>query len=443
MNIRAFSLLVAPLLLCATACESSEPGDIRVGILADCEGFGAAYYDVTLAGAELPLLRRGGSLMGSGPADGVEGVLVDQHPVQLVFACAGDSIGAVLEARRLIELEDVDVLIGPNVLPDTLALVAYAGRHPERAFVIATMEHTTGLDLGRNVFRFTADSVQTAAGLGAYAFNELGWRRARTVAIPDLWEWGLQAGFVAEFCSLGGSVGGRYWQDVLPDDVRAAIASIPLEDPDGFFLATDTLGVRTFLQRYARRHPRLGRRIVSGAFGSTPNLLDPTVVERLGDRLLGIVTASFVPLDASQSDWNAYVDEFDTAFPALGQAAASADHLFDIDYFNAMEAVMRALEAVRGDLSDGSSRFLQALSEVRLDAPNGPIELDDRLQAIVPIYLSRVEEDEQGNLVYRTFRRIDGVDQTYGGAVRMTTPTPDRTQPVCRHGDPPPWAAAT
>jgi len=134
------------------------------------------------------------------------------------------------------------------------------------------------------------------------------------------------------------------------------------------------------------------------------------------------------------------VAEYETEFPELAETAASAYHLFDIDYVNSMEAVMQAMESVDGDLSD-SDRFLEALSEVQLDAPNGPIELDDRLQAIVPIYLSRIEKDERGNLVFRTFETIEGVDQTYGGAVRMESPTPDRTQPSCQRGTPPPWAS--
>lgn len=441
MNVRTLSIPIALLVFAAAACQGPQREAIRLGVLADCEGFVAAFYGVTLAGAEMPLLQRGGSIAGSAPVDGVEGVTISGHPVELSFGCAGDAIGNMVETRRLVELEDVDVLIGPNTIPDTPALTEYARRHPQTTFVIATMEHATGLDLGPNVFRFTADSVQTSAGLGGYAFNQLGWRSAETVASPDLWQWGVQAGFVAEFCSLGGSVVERHWLDVLPEDVPEELAALSLTGPDGFFLATDTNGTRDFLRRYAKLH-RLAGRVVSGAYTSAPVLLDPSIVDRLGDELLGVVTASFVPLDDSQASWNAYVDEFDDAFPDLAAIAASIYHLMDIDYENAMEAVMQGLEVVGGDLSDGGEAYRDALGKVQLDAPNGPIRLDDRRQAIVPIYLSRVEKDDHGELVYRTIRRLDGVDQTYGGVMDLATPSPDRTQPVCRAGNPPPWANA-
>jgi branched-chain amino acid transport system substrate-binding protein len=441
VNVRVLPLTVVLLLVGASACEGSERDAIRIGVLADCEGLGASFYDTTLAGAELPLLRRGGSLAGGEPRDGVEGVSIDGHPVELVLGCAGDAVGSVVETRRLVELEGVDVLMGPNTLPYTLAMAEYARRHPQTAFLMETMEHTTGSHLGRNVFRFTADSVQTAAGLGGYAFNELGWRSAGIVATPDLWEWGQQAGFAAEFCSLGGSILDRYWLDVPAEDVPEKVASFPLGGHDGFLVAADVSGAAKFLRRYAKRHPRLAETFVSAAYGSAPVLLDPTIVETLGDRLLGVVTASFVPLDDSREEWNAYVHEFDTEFPELAEIAASAYHLYDIDYYNSVEAVMQALESVDGDLSDGAERFLSALSAVRLEAPNGPIELDDRRQAILPIYLSRVEKDRQGNLFLRTFRTIDEVDRTYGGSLRMDGPI-DRTQPPCRKGIPPPWASA-
>ena len=434
-------LPVALFMLGTAACENPKVDGIRIGILSDCEGFAAPFYDVTLAGAELPLLRRGGSLAGQGPSSGVNGVSVNGHPVKLVFGCAGDAVGSMIETRRLVEQEGVDVVIGPNVIPDTFGLIEYARRHTRTAFVIATMEHAAGLDFGPNIYRFTADSVQTAAGLGGYAFNDLGWRTAKTVAPPDLWQWGLSAGFVAEFCSLGGSVVDRVWLDVVPEEVPALLREVPLEGMDGFFVAADTESVAKFLERYAKRNPPLAEHVVSGAFTALPVLLDPSVVERLGDDLLGVVTATFVPLDASRPEWNAYVNEFRAAFPDLAETAVSAYHMLDIDYENAMEAVMRALEAVDGDLSDGGQSFRGALAEVHLDAPNGPIRLDGRRQAILPIYLSRVEKDGKGDLVYRTFMVVDDVDQTYGGALDLNT-TPDRTLPTCRAGDPPPWATS-
>ena len=176
------SSLLLVLLLCAASCESGGKDPIRIGLLADCEGFSAAYYDVALAGAELSLIQRGGQLQGSGPVDGIDGVTVGGTPVDLVFGCAGEGIGAFEETRRLVELEGVDVLIGSNSSTYTEALIQYARRHPETTFISDTMEHLNASEQTPNLFRFSADAVQTSAGLGSFAREVLGWRRAATLA---------------------------------------------------------------------------------------------------------------------------------------------------------------------------------------------------------------------------------------------------------------------
>lgn len=437
---RQILALICMLLLGATSCDQPRTDTIRIGILPDCDTFGAPFYDVALAGAELPLLGRGGSLDPSHLEDGVQGVSVGGHAVELVFGCAGDPVRTAAETRRLVEVEGVDVVVGPNVSPN-VTLVDYASRHPETTFLSATLEQYLGY-IPPNIFRLTANSVQMGAGLGSYAFWELGWRSATTIASPDLWQWGIYGGFRAEFCSLGGKIPDRYWLESSDEEITASLAEIPLDAGDGFFLSVKPADAATFLRRYSADHPSLSQRVILGAYATYPISLDPEVLKGAGDSLKGVVTATFVPLDRSQDDWNAFVSEFGSSFPALADAADSTYHLFDIDYVNAMEAVMQALEAVDGDLSHRASEFQFALSEVRLDAPNGTISLDERRQAILPIYLSRVERGDDGDLVLRTFRKIEAVDQSYGSLLNAYVPVPDRTYPPCVEGDPPPWATA-
>jgi len=437
---RQILALICMLVLGATSCDHPRTDTIRIGILPDCDTFGAPFYDVALAGAELPLLRRGGSLDPSHLEDGVQGVSVGGHAVELVFGCAGDAVRTAAETRRLVEVEGVDVVVGPNVSPN-VTLVDYASRHPETTFLSATLEQYLG-HIPPNVFRLTANSVQMGAGLGSYAFWELGWRSATTIASPDLWQWGIYGGFLAEFCSLGGKIPDRYWLESSDEEITASLAEIPLDAGDGFFLSVKPGDAATFLRRYSADHPSLSQRVILGAYTTYPISLDPEVLKGARYSLKGVVTATFVPLDRSQDDWNAFVSEFGSSFPALADAADSTYHLFDIDYVNAMEAVMQALEAVDGDLSHRASGFQLALSDVRLDAPNGTISLDERRQAILPIYLSRVGRGVDGDLVLRTFRKIEAVDQSYGSLLNADVPVPDRTYPPCVEGDPPPWATA-
>ena len=84
-------------------------------IVTVCEGFYGLTSEPSIAGAELPLLRRGATLAGPRPTDGVADATVAGKSVRLFFGC-GDQTGetALAETRRLVEQVGVDVLIGPT-----------------------------------------------------------------------------------------------------------------------------------------------------------------------------------------------------------------------------------------------------------------------------------------------------------------------------------------
>jgi branched-chain amino acid transport system substrate-binding protein len=75
------------------------------------------------------------------------------------------------------------------------------------------------------------------------------------------------------------------------------------------------------------------------------------------------------------------------------------------------------------------------------EAPWGDVKLDDNHQAIADVYVKRIVADKTGDGVpdVQTFERIPQVDQTFGGAFSAETPAPDRQNPKCEKGTPPPW----
>ena len=186
-------------------------------------------YDTTLAGAELPLLQRGGKRAGPALTDGVEGVSIGGRPVRLFFGCAdGTTASALVEARRLVEKVGVDVLIGPLRGEEGLALQDYARRRPGVAFVNGTSS-VQQLHPAPNFFSFHTDGTTFMAGLGSYAYRTLGWRTVVTVAseADPLFNWAQTAGFDAEFCSLGGVV----VEADLDSDCNAGLLRCDRPDP--------------------------------------------------------------------------------------------------------------------------------------------------------------------------------------------------------------------
>ena len=133
-------------------------------------------------------------------------------------------------------------------------------------------------DPAPNVFRFASDSAQFVAGLGAYAYDVLGWRKAAIVADDNPYSWGGAAGFTAEFCALGGRIVDRSW---IPFGTDPAAAVPHALRADGVYLGLGLSPALGFVKRYTAVHRDLAQRLVSSA----TLLYDPSVIARPGESL--------------------------------------------------------------------------------------------------------------------------------------------------------------
>lgn len=420
----ALVLLAASLTLGGCGSPVTEP--IRIGILSDCYGPFSSAHGLIVASAELPLIQRGGKLLGRNPSDGVEGASASGRRVELLVGCVAGTEDVFPEARRLVEESGAQILVGPLFPDHGLVLREYARRRPETIFMIqpSGAPELTLSNPAPNVFRTTPDNAQSAAGLGSYAYHELGWRTAATVADDTPYGWGSVAGFIAEFCALGGRIVGREWMP-LGTDPGAVVPRLPLS-AGGVYLGGAIQPMAGFVQRYAAVHPNLSRGLLSNAV----LLYDPQIVARVPGLVVG-GAQPFQPTSAMQ----AYVAAFAKAFPGIPPASALAP--LAVAYRDGVEAVMEALERTEGATGP---RLMAALARLELDSPSGQIRLDGNRQAIAANYLSRVTTGAGEKPSIRTLRVVPDVEQTFGGYLKPVDPPPSRTSPACRKGNPPQWA---
>ncbi len=419
----------------ASIAGSADSGEVRIGLVTVCEGFYGLTSEPSIAGAELPLLRRGATLAGPRPTDGVADATVAGKSVRLFFGC-GDQTGetALAETRRLVEQVGVDVLIGPGYIGEGLAIKEYARSRPDVTFVATSPAQALTLhDPVPNLFRFAPDGAQLMAGVGAYAFHDLGWRKAVTVADDQSFDYTQVAGFVAEFCALGGTVE-QVWVPPSQQTSPSYYAQLP-QNVDGYVAAGFALNTLGFVNALPGLRGNLAEEVVGGILSS--NL---EVIGSQANRFVGVVYGENVPGLAGtpspgQRAWRRYVREFSTTFPEYAALASSG---FPIAHTNAMEAVLESLEAVEGDLSGDQEEFQARLARTELDAPNGPILLDANRNAVAPNYLRRVTKTANG-LTMRTHATLPEVEQAFGGYFTSSVPL-GRDTIECRTGDPPPWA---
>jgi branched-chain amino acid transport system substrate-binding protein len=423
----------------AATGETSAPADtspIKLAILSDCEGAFASFYEPDIGGALLPLVQRGATPKSGKPSDGVDGATIAGRPIEIVgYGCANDTADkAIEETRRLVEQLGAEILIGPLSGDEGIAVANYAKEHPEVTFLNGTSgaQDTTLKVQAPNFFRFNSDGAQWSAGLGDYAYNTLGWKTAAIIGDDYSFPYTSLAGFVAEFCALGGDVQSRVWPALGETDYSSFIQQIP-QDVDGVMVGIGGAGLITFMKQYEQARGKIdGKKFMGNVFWP-----DPVVLKEIGAQLEGGVAAGPTAGDSSDPKAVAYAKAIDETFPEIKGTAPS---VFTYNYTNAMEAFATALESVNGDLADNHAALREALATTELpDAAYGPIKLDQYRNAVTDNYVQQIVKTDDGYGV-KTILKIPAVEQTFGGVFTPETPSPDRDNPECKKLDaPPPW----
>jgi len=316
---------------------------------------------------------------------------------------------AVRQARRLIEQEEVDFIIGPLSGSEGLALRDYAKTIPNKTIIDAASGalETTYVEPAPNYFRYNPNGLQWGYGLGSYVVNEKGWTRVATIAADYSFGYTNFMGFAVDFCSAGGEIVERFWLPLGSGDFASIIAALPY-DVDAIYLGVGGTDAINFLNQYEQAGGDTN--LIGGTI-----MADQTVLSARGrakEALIGTPTSGPLADDWDDPEWQAFVKKYQETFPENERFASPS--LFATNYYNATTAALMALEEIGGELDEDHANFHAALAAVELDAPNGNIRLDENRQAIGSVFITEVIEGEDGNL-YNTFKsKVDNVDQMLG-----------------------------
>ena len=423
--------LVVAVALAAAGCGGGET-PMRLGVLTDCQGPLRGIGDGELSGAEMPLLAAGARLRGTGPGGGVTEATVAGRKVQLVIGCAesGEYDVFISEARRLVEKEHVDAVVGG----DGVVIRDVARLYPTVPFV-STFWDEQEITLRQpvaNLYRFTIDAAQETAGLGGYAYHRLGWRRASILAGDSDQGWANAAAFTAEFCALGGTIVNRVYRSALLPQAHIA-ADVLVGRPDGVaLLLTPYEDPRETTRELLARTSRPSRQLLFAA----PLIEDPTLVKSLGSRIDGIVSTSWIPATAPTQRLKSYRKRYAASFPGLPPSFANLS--FVAGYADSVQAVLTAFERAGGDLSNSRNRLRAELARLRLELPRGNVRLDRNRQAItdVPLLRLRVRDGKFSEEPVGVSRQVE---QSFGGLLSNAPPPGPGSQP-CVKATPPSWA---
>lgn len=394
LTVRRRTLIAAAVLAISNSALAQDT--IKLGALATLEGAFTVLGEDAMRGVRLALEEFGNSAGGK--------------KIELITGSSDATPdGAIRATRKLVEQDNVQILVGPLSGSEGLAVKDYAKTQPNVTFVNGTSaaQDTTLRSPAENFFRFGTDGAQWMAGLGEYVYNEKGYRSVAVLAEDYSFPYTQVFGFLEPFCRLGGKapLEARFWVPIGNKDYSSVIAALP-DDVDAIYVALGGADAVNFLTQYEQAGGELP--LIGGSI-----TVDQTVLGSKGrtrDLVIGTPSAGPVSDTWDNAGWRAFVAAYQAQFPD----GFPSPSLFAHGYYINTKAVLLALDKVSGDLSDGGAKFRTELSHLEFETPTGMVKLDERRQAIADIFLTEVIEGPGGTLLNKTIQVIPQVNQTLG-----------------------------
>jgi branched-chain amino acid transport system substrate-binding protein len=375
--------------------------------------------------------------------DGWEDAEINGTPIELVGIGCGDDTADTIkgEIQQLVEQEGANIIIGPLSGDEGIAVAEYAKANPQLTVLsgIAGSQEPTLQVQADNFFRFHGDGAIWNAGMGDILHNQEGWDTVAVIADDYSFGHTSAAGFIADFCGVGGDVVSRVFPPLGTTDYSSFVQQLPDPDEvDGYFWVVGGTGTQAALEAFVNAKGDLtGEQHAGNLF------FNPSLAEALGTDIAGAYVGGFavLPGDVQTPEIQEYLDSANSTWDTLasgitggepGEPSAAASFGFMYGYYSAGVALAQALEATEGD--PAPDVLQPALSDLTLELPYGDISLDENNSGIVDVGLSQLVE-ENGEIVQKAVAIIPQVDQTFGGTFSTETPAPGRDFPECEEAD--------
>lgn len=408
------ALMAVVALSAGLAGQAAAQQTLRIGALATLEGPFAVPGQDGMRGVELAVKERGGEIAG--------------RKIEIIKASSnGNPDTAVAAARKLVEQDKVELLIGPLSGSEGIAVKNYAKSQPHVTFVngSSAAQETTMVDPAPNFFRFSTDGAQWQYGLGDYAYNVKGYKRVVSVAEDYSFPYSLLQGFMVEFCRAGGKVVDKHWVPLGTKDYSSVIARLP-DDIDAIYVALGGSDAVNFFSQYEQAGG--DKPLIAGSITIDQSVLGYKGKRR--DALLGTPSAGPIADNYDDPAWKAFVQAYRDTF----KDGLPSPSLFAHAYYVNTKALLDGLDAAGGDLSDNHAKLRQQLSTMTVKTPTGDVRLDENRNAIANIFLTEVARNDDGSFYNKFVKVVPNVNQ-YLGMTReefMKMGVGTRTNPECK-----------
>jgi branched-chain amino acid transport system substrate-binding protein len=366
---------------------------LKIGLLANLEGPFAVPGQDGYRGADMALKEMKG--MAGGKKIEFIKVSSDATPDK-----------AVAMTRKAVEQDKVQIMIGPLSGDEGIAVKNYAKTKPDITFINGSSgaQATTLTDPAPNFYRFNTEGAQWMVGLGEAALAK-GYKKTFLISEDYGFPYSQVQGFMASYCAKGGKVVDKAWVPLGTKDYASVIAKIP-KDVDALVVVLGGSDAVNFLTQYEQaggNKPMIGGSIT----------VDQTVLNYKGKRresLLGTMSAGPMADSIDTPEWKKFVADYKAEF----KDGFPSPSLFAYLYYINTKATLLALDAVKGDLSNGQKAFRAALQKTDFKGPAGEVKIDNNRNGVGTTYITEVTKAPDGSFYNKVVKVVPNISQTLG-----------------------------
>jgi branched-chain amino acid transport system substrate-binding protein len=319
------------------------------------------------------------------------------RPLELIFQDegGGDPAFAMAAVKKMVEMDQVDIVIGPMNTPMTMVVAPYLVR---QQMVNLTLAPVAGdAKQLNNLFKgwiitSGGEGGQFCYPFGEYVYNEMKFKTITTVSQDHAAGKRFMGTFVDGFKSKGGTVVQQQWVPYGTADMGPYLSV--LKDADALALWLIPIDIRRFLKQYDER----------GLFKKMPivipraGVIDEIALKELGDLTIGLV--------AEQN----YVNLLDTPVNKKFMAAFKNKYGVIPDFYcatayQAASVALAGFESARGDTTPEKLR--QAIVALKLESPTGNVAFTPSGWGILDTYFVKVRK-KGGEYIFEPIKKYPG-----------------------------------
>ena len=390
----------------------AQAEELRIGFVAPTTGIFAQIGKDMADGFQMYLDEHGNKL---GGAD-VKFIVEDDQ---------GKPDTGVTKAKKLVLQDKVHMFIGGLLASSGYAL-APVSTAEKTLYIssVAAADDLTQRQLSKYPYfiRTSWSSSQPHHALGQWSCDQ-GYKKVVAVAADYAFGYEVLGGFQKAFEDCGGKVIQKIWPPLGTKDFGPYIPTMKT-DADAIF----TLMVGPMALQFPKqlRGAGIKKPIIGGGTS-----YDEFALPFMGDEVVGDVSALHYSAAIDTPKNQAFVKAYRAKYGKV------PSYYSENNYTTALwidEAMKKA-----GGKFPGPEAFIKLMASIKLDAPRGPVELDDMRNPIENVYIKKVEKkkmfgyekEELWNTVIKTYPKVSQF-WTYGKAKFLAQPVYDRDFPPCK-----------